>query len=112
MTTSSELLATFGLRMAPFSKEIDDADLWLPESKAALVADIEEALAERQAELVHLRRAGDELIGEIDTLRVRANALERAYHPSLAITADGRPRIVSAEFFPIGSADATLATES
>lgn len=39
----------------------------------------------------------------------RANALERAYHPSLAITPDGRPRIVSAEFFPIGSTDATLA---
>lgn len=39
----------------------------------------------------------------------RSNAMERAYHPSLAITPDGRPRIVSAEFFPIGSTDPTLA---
>jgi hypothetical protein len=37
MATSSDLSA-FGLRSSPFSKEIDDADLWTPESKAALVA--------------------------------------------------------------------------
>ena len=46
MTSLSEGLAAFGLRVTPFSKEIGDADLWLPESKAELVSDIEEALAE------------------------------------------------------------------
>jgi type II secretory pathway predicted ATPase ExeA len=46
--TSSDL-TSFGLRSSPFSKEIDDGDLWLPESKATLVADIEEALADRQS---------------------------------------------------------------
>lgn len=48
MTTSSDL-ASFGLRSSPFTKEIDDGELWLPESKATLVADIGEALADRQS---------------------------------------------------------------
>ncbi len=38
-----------------------------------------------------------------------ANSQERVYHPALAVTADGRPRIVSAEFFPIGSGSPSLA---
>jgi general secretion pathway protein A len=40
MTMASSDLSAFGLRSAPFSKELDDADLWLPESKATLVVDI------------------------------------------------------------------------
>ena len=51
MSRSSDL-QSFGLRCAPFSKEIDDGELWLPESKAALVADIEEALTERHSVLL------------------------------------------------------------
>src|SRR3954471_11508650 len=51
MTTSSDL-SCFGLRASPFTKEIDDQDLWLPESKAMLVADIEQALAEPQRVLL------------------------------------------------------------
>ena len=51
MTRSSEL-QSFGLRTAPFSKEIDDAELWLPESKAALVSEIEDALTERHSVLL------------------------------------------------------------
>ena len=39
MATSSDLSA-FGLRASPFTREIDDDDLWLPESMAALVADL------------------------------------------------------------------------
>ena len=39
MATSSDLSA-FGLRASPFTREIDDADLWLPESMAALVAEL------------------------------------------------------------------------
>jgi hypothetical protein len=37
-----------------------------------------------------------------------AYGVERVYHPALAFTADGRPRVVSAEFFPIGSGEARL----
>jgi len=37
MATSSDLSA-FGLRASPFTREIDAADLWLPETMAALVA--------------------------------------------------------------------------
>lgn len=43
----STVLTHFGLREAPFSKELPDADLWLPSSKQAIVADLLEALAER-----------------------------------------------------------------
>ncbi len=39
MATSSDLSA-FGLRASPFIREIDVADLWLPESMAALVAEL------------------------------------------------------------------------
>jgi len=39
MATSSDLSA-FGLRASPFSKEIDDADLWLPESKTGCLPDV------------------------------------------------------------------------
>jgi general secretion pathway protein A len=39
MATSSDLSA-FGLRASPFTREIDDADLWRPESKAALLAEL------------------------------------------------------------------------
>ena len=39
MATSSDLSA-FGLRASPFTREIDGADLWPPESKAALVAEL------------------------------------------------------------------------
>jgi type II secretory pathway predicted ATPase ExeA len=74
MATSSDLLASFGLRVAPFSKEIDDADLWLPESKAALVADIEEALAERQSVLL----LGEPGVGKTCVLRALRRRLPQA----------------------------------
>jgi general secretion pathway protein A len=37
---ASSDLSLFGLRSAPFSKELEDADLWLPESKATIVVEI------------------------------------------------------------------------
>ena len=37
-------LAHFALKEAPFSKEIGDADLWLPSSKTAVVEELVEAL--------------------------------------------------------------------
>jgi len=64
MTSSSDLTC-FGLRGSPFSKEIDDQDLWLPESKATLVADIEEALTERQSVML----LGEPGVGKTCVLR-------------------------------------------
>lgn len=74
MTPSSELLATFGLRSAPFSKEIEDADLWLPESKATLVAGIEEALADHQSVLL----LGEPGVGKTCVLRALRHRLPQA----------------------------------
>jgi type II secretory pathway predicted ATPase ExeA len=73
MATSSDLSA-FGLRSSPFSKEIDDADLWLPESKASLVADIEEALGDRQSVLL----LGEPGVGKTCVLRALRRNLPHA----------------------------------
>ena len=40
-------LAHFELREPPFSKELSDADLWLPPSKLSLVEELCEALHQR-----------------------------------------------------------------
>jgi general secretion pathway protein A len=64
MATSSDL-SVFGLRSSPFTKEIDDRELWLPESKAILVADIEEALSERHSVLL----LGEPGVGKTCVLR-------------------------------------------
>jgi general secretion pathway protein A len=71
MTSLSEGLAAFGLRIAPFSKEIGDADLWLPESKAELVSDIEEALGEHQSVLL----LGEPGVGKTCVLRALRHRL-------------------------------------
>lgn len=73
MTTSSDL-ACFGLHAAPFTKEIDDQDLWLPESKAALVTEIEEALAERQSALL----LGEPGVGKTCVLRALRRRLPQS----------------------------------
>lgn len=73
MTTSSDL-SCFGLRASPFTKEIDDQDLWLPESKAMLVADIEQALAERQSVLL----LGEPGVGKTCVLRALRQKLPQA----------------------------------
>jgi type II secretory pathway predicted ATPase ExeA len=73
MATSSDLSA-FGLRSSPFSKEIDDGDLWLPASKAAVVADIEEALADKQSVLL----LGEPGVGKTCVLRALRRSLPQA----------------------------------
>jgi len=73
MSRSSDL-QSFGLRCAPFSKEIDDGELWLPESKAALVADIEEALTERHSVLL----LGEPGVGKTCVLRALRHRLPEA----------------------------------
>lgn len=73
MKTSSDL-SVFGFRTAPFSKEIDDTDLWLPESKAELVAEIEGALADRESVLL----LGEPGVGKTCVLRALRKRLPQA----------------------------------
>lgn len=73
MTSSSDL-SSFGLRSSPFTKEIDDGDLWLPESKAMLVGDIEEALADRQSVIL----LGEPGVGKTCVLRALRRKLPQA----------------------------------
>jgi type II secretory pathway predicted ATPase ExeA len=73
MTNSSDL-TSFGLRSSPFSKEIDDGDLWLPESKALLVTDIEEALTDRQSVIL----LGEPGVGKTCVLRALRKKLPQA----------------------------------
>jgi type II secretory pathway predicted ATPase ExeA len=64
-------VTAFGLRTAPFSKEIDDAALWLPQSKQQLVDAVEEALRERASVLL-LGEAG---VGKTCVLRALRHRL-------------------------------------
>jgi general secretion pathway protein A len=65
-------LGAFGLKAAPFSKEIADADLWLPTSKAGIVDELCEAASEHASVLL----TGDPGVGKTCVLRaVRARLL-------------------------------------
>lgn len=67
-------LSFFGLRANPFTKEIDDAELWLPSSKQALVDDMEAALAERASVLL----LGEPGVGKTCVLRALRKRLPEA----------------------------------
>jgi type II secretory pathway predicted ATPase ExeA len=58
-------LDTLGLKEAPFSKEIPDADLWLPASKTAVVDQLLEALTERASVVL----VGEPGVGKTCVLR-------------------------------------------
>ena len=73
MTTSVDLTC-FGLRASPFTKEIDDENLWLPESKTALVDDIEAALTDRQSVLL----LGEPGVGKTCVLRALRRRLPQS----------------------------------
>jgi general secretion pathway protein A len=66
-------LAWFGLRSAPFTKEIDDNDLWMPTSKAELIDDLAEAVEARATILL----TGEPGVGKTCVLR----ALRRRLAP-------------------------------
>jgi type II secretory pathway predicted ATPase ExeA len=66
-------LAWFGLRSAPFSKEISDDDLWMPTSKAELIDDLAEAVEARGTILL----TGEPGVGKTCVLR----ALRRRLSP-------------------------------
>ena len=58
-------LSYFGFKEAPFSKEIGDAELWLPSSKAALVDELCEALHDRASVVL----VGEPGVGKTCVLR-------------------------------------------
>lgn len=61
----------FGFSEAPFSKEIADADLWLPSSKTDLVEELCEAVHERQSVML----AGEPGVGKTCVLRALRHRL-------------------------------------
>jgi general secretion pathway protein A len=67
-------LSAFGLKEAPFSKEIPDADLWLPSSKQSLVESIGEALYDRASVLL----CGEPGVGKTAILRALRQRLPTA----------------------------------
>ncbi len=67
-------LSHLGFREPPFSKEIPDADLWLPPSKAALVDDLVEALDQRASVVL----VGDPGVGKTCVLRALKTRLPDA----------------------------------
>jgi type II secretory pathway predicted ATPase ExeA len=71
---SSPYLAHFGLKAAPFTKEIADADLWLPPSKAALVEELCDAAAEHTSIIL----VGDPGVGKTCVLRALRHRLPQA----------------------------------
>ena len=72
MTTP--FLSFFGFKEAPFSKEIADADLWLPSSKAALVDELCEALNDRASVML----VGEPGVGKTCVLRTLRQRLPGA----------------------------------
>jgi len=72
--TRARWLAHFGLERLPFAKDIDDADLWLPSRRAALVDHLVDAVHERQ----HVVLTGEPGVGKTCTLRALRERLPDA----------------------------------
>ena len=70
----SAWVSHFGLAAAPFSKEIDDEQLWLPPSKRTLVEQLCDALAERTSILL----TGEPGVGKTCVLRALRHRLPQA----------------------------------
>ena len=67
-------LSHFSLDAVPFSKEIADADLWLPPSKEELVHELQESLEERASVLL----TGEPGVGKTCVLRALKHRLPQA----------------------------------
>jgi len=67
-------LAHFALKAPPFSKEIADADLWLPSSKTELVEELVEAIGERSSVVL----VGEPGVGKTCVLRALRHRLPQA----------------------------------
>jgi type II secretory pathway predicted ATPase ExeA len=68
-----ETLAVFGLSSDPFSKEIDDADLWLPPSKRDLLDDLVDAAESRH----NVTLVGEPGVGKTCVLRALRHVLAK-----------------------------------
>lgn len=71
---SPAYLSHFGFKSPPFTKEVSDAELWLPPSKAALVDELCEAAAERSSVVL----VGDPGVGKTCVLRALRHRLPQA----------------------------------
>lgn len=67
-------LSAFGLDAVPFSKEIADADLWLPPSKEGLVHELQESLDEHASIVL----TGEPGVGKTCVLRALRHRLPQA----------------------------------
>lgn len=70
---SAEIFSVFGLSAEPFSKEIDDADLWLPPSKQALLDELVDAAEARKS----VALVGEPGVGKTCVLRALRHALPK-----------------------------------
>jgi general secretion pathway protein A len=69
---STDVCNHFGFGAEPFSKEIADAELWLPPSKQALLDDLIEAMHQKKSVLL----TGDPGVGKTCLLRALRHSLE------------------------------------
>ena len=75
---SLDYLSHFGLSAEPFSKDIGDADLWLPPCKLALVDDLTDAMHARASALL----TGEPGVGKTCVLRALRHALAPGQLPT------------------------------
>lgn len=68
---SPKWIRDLGLTEAPFSKDLDDADLWLPESRKEVVDELVDAIRNRQHAVV----VGEPGVGKTCTLRALRSRL-------------------------------------
>jgi len=68
---SADVLTHFGLSAEPFSKEVDDADLWLPPSKQLVLDELTDAIHGRKSVLL----TGEPGVGKTCLLRALRHAI-------------------------------------
>jgi len=71
---SISVLSHFDLRSSPFSKEVEDQALWLPEAKTVLVDEVEDALEQHQSVLM----LGDSGVGKTCVTRALRHRLPQS----------------------------------